>query len=260
MTMTSDVQAIVAAFDAAADTYDEVTPVQRDVARDLVRRAASALTTPPKHILDLGAGAGHVTGFALAQWPQADVTALDAAPAMLRRLAAKYAGVATLARDARKLDGLPLYDLILSSMMLHWLDDPRAALVEWKSHLAPGGLLCVATPVAGSLAEWRDFTRDAGIEDRLWKFPQENFAEGLDAEIALADFSTAYPDALKFLRALKDAGAHKSRPGARAASAGAMRRLLAKNPGTFTATFRVALIAIKGAATSPLVDKSSSNE
>ena len=71
----------------------------------MVLRAAGALKTAPRKILDLGAGAGHVTGFALEQWPEADIAALDAAPAMLRKLRAKYPGVRTIARDARDLDG-----------------------------------------------------------------------------------------------------------------------------------------------------------
>lgn len=241
----TDAEKIVAAFDAAADTYDAATPAQRDVARDLVRRAASVLTSAPAKILDLGAGAGHVAGFARTQWPRAEVTALDAAPAMLRRLSAKFPGVATLARDAKNLDGLPLYDLILSSMMLHWLDDPRAALLEWRRHLAPGGLLCVAVPVEGSLSEWRDFTQAAGLEDRLWTFPPKNFADGLGAETALENFSSVHADARSFLRALKEAGAHKSRPGVRPAPAAALRRALAAQCGAFTATFRVAFLTLR---------------
>lgn len=245
MTTDRTLNAIVAAFDAAAETYDAVTPVQRDVARDLVRRAALAAPIRPRKILDLGAGAGHATGFALELWPEADVTALDASPSMLRRLTAKFPGVATIARDARRLDGLPQYDLIFSSMMLHWLDNPRATLIGWRAHLAPGGLLCVATPLAGSLSEWRDFTRAAGIEDRLWAFPPADFAEGLGAEIACVDYSADYPDAKSFLRALKGAGAHRPRPGGKPAAAAAMRRLLATTPENFTAVFRIGFIVMR---------------
>ena len=132
-------------------------------------------------------------------------------------------------------------------MMLHWLDDPRAALMEWRRHLAPGGLLCVAAPVAGSLGEWRDVMRSAGIEDGLWAFPPENFAEGLGATIEILDFPAIHPDARAFLRGLKGAGAHKSRPGARPAPSGALRRLLATHDGPFTATFRVAVVTLTSA-------------
>jgi malonyl-CoA O-methyltransferase len=239
---------IVAAFDAAAQSYDAMTQVQREVARALVARAAEF--SAPKTILDLGAGTGHVTELALQQWPHANLTALDAAPAMLARLQtkfprAKFPNVATIRRDAARLDGVGRYDLILSSMMLHWLDAPRDALAHWRGHLAPGGLLCVAVPVAGSLLEWRDFTRSAGIEDRVWTFPPEDFAKGLGATIEISDFPAEYPDARAFLRALKSAGAHKSRPGASPARAGALRRLLATHSEPFKATFRIALLSLR---------------
>ncbi len=81
---------IIAAFDAAADSYDAASKVQRDIARKLVARAAQSLVAPPKTILDLGSGAGHVTGAALELWPEAEIVALDAAPAMLAALRAKY--------------------------------------------------------------------------------------------------------------------------------------------------------------------------
>jgi malonyl-CoA O-methyltransferase len=235
---------IVAAFDAAAQSYDALTQVQREVARALVMRVAGEFAAP-KSILDLGAGTGHVTELALNQWPDAELTALDAAPAMLARLRAKFPKVATIRRDAARLEGLGRHDLILSSMMLHWLDAPRAALAHWRGHLAPGGLLRVAVPVAGSLVEWRDFTRSAGIEDGLWAFPPANFAEGLGAMIEILEFPAEYPDARAFLRALKGAGAHRSRAGVRPASASALRRLLATRSGPFKATFRVALLSLR---------------
>jgi malonyl-CoA O-methyltransferase len=244
--MTSDPAnaCVVAAFDAAAQSYDALTQVQREVARALVTRAGAEFSAP-KNILDLGAGTGHVTELALQQWPRAELTALDAAPAMLARLRAKFPRVATLRRDAARLDGVGRYDLILSSMMLHWLDAPRDALAHWRGFLAPGGLLSVAVPVAGSLDEWRDFTRSAGIEDGVWAFPPEDFADGLGATIEISDFPAEYPDARAFLRALKGAGAHKSRPGASPARTGALRRLLATRDGPFKATFRIALLSLR---------------
>jgi malonyl-CoA O-methyltransferase len=240
--MISDRDPIIAAFDAAAETYDSATPVQREVARALVLRAAGAVKRPPRDILDLGAGAGHATRFALEQWPEAEIAALDAAPAMLRRLRAKYPGVTTIERDARELEDLPRYDLILSSMMLHWLDDPRAALEKWRARLAPRGRLCVALPVAGSLGEWRRLLSAAGMDDAIWPFPPENFAEGLGATIEFSDFSALYPDARSFLRGLKQAGAQTPRPGAQSNPAGALRRALAASPGPFRIGFRIAFL------------------
>ena len=76
---------IVAAFNAAAKTYDFATPVQREVARALVERAA-AVSRAPASILDLERCGGHVAELALSQWPAAEFDgarrrARDAGPA-----------------------------------------------------------------------------------------------------------------------------------------------------------------------------------
>ena len=243
--MSSDQKsAVIRAFDAAAGTYDEASQVQREVARELVLRAAAQCATAPRKILDLGCGAGHVTEAALKRWPEADVCALDAAPAMLATLRAKFPEVKTLCRDAKNLAGVPPQDLMLSSMMLHWLPDPRAALIEWRKRLAPGGRLHVAVPVAGSLAEWRDLLRSAGLEDGLWRFPAPGFASDLCAEADARSFAATWPDAKTFLHSLKRTGAHKPRPGHSPSSPAALRRLLAACRDPFTATFRIEFLSL----------------
>jgi malonyl-CoA O-methyltransferase len=236
---------IIAAFDAAADSYDAASKVQRDIARKLVARAAQSLVAPPKTILDLGSGAGHVTGAALELWPAAEIVALDAAPAMLAALRVKYPDVKTLRRDASRLDGVERYDLILSSMMLHWLPDPRAALTQWREKHNPGGKLHVAVPVEGSLAEWRDFLRAAGLADGLWAFPPPGLGRDVAASAETIAFAASYPDARAFLQSLKRTGAHSARPGHRPIAPAALRRVLAARQGKFTATFQILFLTME---------------
>ncbi len=239
--------AIIRAFDAAAATYDEASQVQREIARELVMLAARAHDPPPRKILDLGCGAGHVTESALRQWPQAEITALDAAPAMLAALQGKFPSVKPLCADAADPGAIGAYDLILSSMMLHWLPDPRAALARWRAVLEPGGKLLLAIPVAGSLNEWRDACREAGLSDGLWPFPPADFAAGLTEQAETRAFVASYPDARAFLQSFKRTGARKARPGHRPESAAALRRLLASRQDVFKATFLIAFLTI-GAA------------
>jgi len=251
---------IIQAFEQAAGTYDQLSQVQRAIARELVFRAASDLghnlDLTPATILDLGAGTGHVTEAASSQWPQAKITALDAAPAMLAALQGKFPDVTILCADAVNPGSIGAYDLILSSMMLHWLPDPRAALAQWRRLLAPGGRIHVAFPVEGSLSEWRDACRDAGLNEGLWPFPPADFAAGLSEKTVIKNFVTLYPDARAFLQSLKRTGARKPRPGHRPESPAALRRLLATHPGAFTATFRIAFLTIT-ADQSPSSDRSS---
>ena len=84
---------VIRAFDAAAATYDAASQVQEGIARELVLRASRNMSGKPKSILDLGCGAGHVTEQALRHWPEAKITALDAAPAMLAALRTKFPDV-----------------------------------------------------------------------------------------------------------------------------------------------------------------------
>lgn len=235
-------QKIIAAFNASAATYDEATPLQRAVAKNLTARVAAKLARPPRKIVDLGAGAGHVVEAAKAFWPEAKIVALDAAPAMLDALRAKYPDVTTICADARdfSLDEAP--DLILSSMMLHWLDAPRVALENWRRKLAPGGALGVALPVEGTFDEWRAFLRAHGLEDGLWDFPPENFAENLGFDVEIARFSQNFGGVKNFLTSLKKSGAHKNRRGAKNLSAATLRRLMAEKPENFVASFRVAFL------------------
>jgi malonyl-CoA O-methyltransferase len=240
---------VIAAFDAAAESYDAWTEVQRDVARALVERAGGA----PHTILDIGAGTGHVTGLARAKWSGAKIAALDAAPNMLARLKAKFPGVESIRADAATFAGAARYDLILSSMALHWLPEPARALDRWRGLLAPGGALHVATPVEGSLGEWREFLRASGLKDSLWPFPAEDF--GCDCEIVA--FPARFDSARAFARSLKKSGAHRAAPGSRPLPAAALRKALAGRPGPFTATFRVAFLRMGPMAFSSEADASS---
>ncbi|MCW2316838.1 malonyl-CoA O-methyltransferase [Rhodoblastus acidophilus] len=238
-------QKIVAAFDAAAESYDAWTEVQSAVARALVARAAADFARAPKTVLDIGAGTGHVTGFARANWPQAHIAALDAAPHMLARLKAKFPDVETIQADAAAYSGAARYDLILSSMALHWLADPVAALARWRGLLAPGGALHVAVPVQGSLQEWRNFLHKAGLEDSLWPFP----AGFPGAE--LAAFPARFDSALAFARSLKRSGAHTAAPDGRPLPAPALRKALTAHSGPFDVTFQVAFIRLAAASPRP---------
>jgi len=228
---------IIAAFDAAADSYDAWTGVQSEVARALVARAGGA----PKTILDIGAGTGHVTGLAREKWPDARISALDAAPKMLARLKAKFLDVETICADAATFSGAARYDLILSSMALHWLNDPARVLQNWRGLLATGGALHVAVPVEGALQEWRDFLRASGLQDSLWPFPQRDFAGPCD----IVAFPARFESARAFARSLKKSGAHRAAPGSSPLPAHALRKALAGRPGPFTATFQVAFLRME---------------
>jgi malonyl-CoA O-methyltransferase len=235
---------VIRAFDAAAATYDAASQVQREIARELVFRAGRASAANPAKVLDLGSGAGHVTDFARQRWPEAEMTALDAAPAMLAALRAKFPDVQIIQADAAEPGDIGRFDLILSSMMAHWLPEPRQALAQWRELLTPGGQLHLALPVAGSLEEWRNACKAENLADGLWAFPEPGFAAGLCKSAETSSFVASYADARTFLQGFKRTGARMSRPGHRPASPAALRRLLARQGKPFTVTFKIEFLAL----------------
>lgn len=122
-------------FDRVAADYDEVVPFFAEYGAAIVD-----VLDPPAgcRFLDLGAGRGALTGPALARGCL--VTAVDAAPAMLQRLAADFPAAVTHVMDVQALS-LPTgsFDLVASSFVIHLLDQPAAGVAEAHRVLAPGG-------------------------------------------------------------------------------------------------------------------------
>ncbi len=122
-------------FDHVAADYDQVAPFFAEYGA-----AIMDVFDPPAgcRFLDLGAGRGALTGPALERG--CVVTAIDAAPAMIERLAADYPAAVTHVMNAEALS-LPsdCFDLVACSFVIHILDDPAAAIAEAYRVLAPGG-------------------------------------------------------------------------------------------------------------------------
>jgi malonyl-CoA O-methyltransferase len=250
MNAERNMPAVVRAFDAAAGTYDALSQAQRQIAQNLV---AQAHDEAPRKILDLGCGTGHLTEAALRRWPRAKIIALDRAPSMLAALERKFPGVRTILGDAAESAALGEFDLIFSSMMLHWLPEPRRALMDWRELLAPAGRLHVALPVEGSFDEWCAACSCIGVADGLWLFPKQDFAAGLAVDSRIEAHPTTFADARAFLKSLKSTGAHSARRDHRPLAPQILRRLLAMQQGPFTATFRIQYLALAGVGQSPLL-------
>jgi ubiquinone/menaquinone biosynthesis C-methylase UbiE len=133
---------VIGVFARLAPEYDTVLPF-------FAAMAASAVSALPiaadVRVLDLGAGTGAVTGQALARG--ARVTAVDAAPEMIARLRREHPRAQAAVMDAHHL-ALPAgtFDVVVSSFVMHLVDDPEAVTLEVKRVLAPGGLFALTVP------------------------------------------------------------------------------------------------------------------
>lgn len=171
-------------FDRAAPTWDQVD--RRVMLAQAVSGAIAARVPLSKDlaVLDFGCGTGLVT---LALAPRVGAIAgADNSPGMLQELAAKAAAAGLpvlhlpLAADGSGPLGGP-YDLIVSSMTLHHVEDIPCLFRRLAEHLVPGGQVALADldaedgsfHDAGVAIHHRGFSRDqiqawleeAGFED-----------------------------------------------------------------------------------------------
>ncbi len=146
----SDVsQGVGRLFDAVAETYDQSgVPFFQPIAAGLV----DALDPRPgEDVLDIGCGRGAVTvRLADAVLPSGSVTAVDLSEEMVARTRDLLSG-AGHAADVRRMDAarpdLPeaAFDLVSSSLVIFFVDEPAESLRRWVRLLRPGGRIGVTT-------------------------------------------------------------------------------------------------------------------
>jgi malonyl-CoA O-methyltransferase len=210
---------IRAAFDRAAATYDAAAVVQRCVCDRLLAAFDPALGAPGR-ILDAGCGTGYGARLLRRQWPAAQISGVDFAPAMLAR--ARHDTDFCCAAD---IEALPFaarhFDLWWSSLTLQWCDSGKV-FAEAARVLGPAGRAAVSTLGPDTFHELR--TAFAGVDRHRHTLPF-NDAEAVGAALARAGFDSVtlrrerhtvhYPDLTTLLRAVKAIGANRVGAGAR---------------------------------------------
>ncbi len=99
----------------------------------------------PAEIYDLGCGAGNVTRYLQARWPNAHITGVDESAAMLAK-AADIPGIDWERADLASWKPPRPADLIYSNAALHWLGQHERLFPELLGALAPGGVLAAQMP------------------------------------------------------------------------------------------------------------------
>ncbi|HEU0224023.1 MAG TPA: malonyl-ACP O-methyltransferase BioC [Steroidobacteraceae bacterium] len=224
--------------DRASATYDEYAVLQARVRRQLIDRLDWIAYTP-QAVLDLGCGTGHGALALAARWPDARVIAVDHSPGMLAQAAHHdTAGrCERLCADARS---LPLadasVDLVFSSLMLPWCDDPDAVFAEMARVLRPRGLFTFTTLGPDTLVELRDAWRAADPGEHVIPFTDmHDIGDGLvraglaEPVLDVLRYTLTYPDLRALARDLRATGAGN-------ASAGRPRGLTGR--GRFAAVLR----------------------
>lgn len=211
---------IAARFGAKADVYETHAALQDGVARRLARLLPD-LQAP--RVLELGCGTGLLSRHLVAHYPDGDFLLTDAAPDMIgacrRNLAGTEAKVTYEVMDAAEPSSYENVDLVVTSMMLHWLRDPVECLARLRRLLAPNGVLLFATLGPDSFAEWRTVLATEGLPSGTPHLPP---IPGIVEEEHL----TPDKDSLSFLRRMRAVGGLTPRDGYLPLSPGGLRRAI----------------------------------
>jgi trans-aconitate 2-methyltransferase len=98
----------------------------------------------PRRVVDLGCGAGNLTGQLARRWPDAVIEALDSSPEMVA--AAREHGVDASVGDVRTWAPQPDTDVVISNAVMHWVPEHAELFVRWAGQLAAGSWIAVQMP------------------------------------------------------------------------------------------------------------------
>ena len=113
-------------------------------ALDLLRRIPAGYE--PRRVIDLGCGTGEITLALKERWPEAEVSGLDSAPAMLEKARSLGGKVAWVEGDIAAWVADRAFDLVFSNAALQWVDGHETLFARLMGALAEGGVLAVQMP------------------------------------------------------------------------------------------------------------------
>jgi tRNA (cmo5U34)-methyltransferase len=119
---------VIIKFDEISQVYDEQRKKLIPCFDDFYAIAVSLaeLKTDTPRILDLGAGTGLMSSFLLKRYPNALITLIDISEGMLNVAKLRFKdnpNVTFIAADYTKYDYTNRYDLVISSLSIHHLED-----------------------------------------------------------------------------------------------------------------------------------------
>lgn len=156
-------QGVAENFTTTAKDYDAVVRHNIDGAR---RLAMSVPDGDFRRMLDVGCGTGSSTFAMLARFPGIrHVTGVDPAEGMLEVFREKAARLVGVEVDLRVEDVMAMsvepgdYDIVVSSMAMHWFPDKPGAAAAMARAVRPGGVVAILQAGSGGEVEFREVLR-----------------------------------------------------------------------------------------------------
>ncbi|MCJ8329132.1 MAG: methyltransferase domain-containing protein [Lentisphaeria bacterium] len=203
-------------FGKQAEGYEDATPVQSEMANELIELCIKNLSCPPLNILELGCGTGRVTEKLTKLYPDAQITALDISKEMVQQaesMASEKCRFITC--DAEKFIRATSksYDLIISNACFQWFETPIESFEIARQKLNPGGHILLSTFSAQTFTELKE-SFDYAYRNHATKNLHHVDLLAVDAWQLLAHISitektkkTRHDTVTSFLHSIKQAGA-----------------------------------------------------
>ena len=159
-------------FNEAALNYNQSALIQKSTALKLAKICARHSINHGLWV-DLGSGTGLLAKSLESLHPSQHVIRLDNSQKMLDQNSDK---------STKQLwnlnNGLPKWskkpNLLASSFVLHWLDNPQKQFKEWFDSLSSDGWIALAIPIKGSFPEWYEAAAKANLTCTALSLPSHD--------------------------------------------------------------------------------------
>ncbi|MBS1186898.1 MAG: methylase involved in ubiquinone/menaquinone biosynthesis [Burkholderiaceae bacterium] len=167
-----DISAIRSGFDASSGSYDQARRQLIPCFDEYYGCALSLIPFQPDdsfRVLDLGAGTGLLSALVLERFPQAKLTLVDIAGAMLDKARERFAAAADhcefVVADYASAPLPGQFDLVISALSIHHLTDAlkRQLFQRVYAGLPSGGMFINADQALGATPELEQIYRDTWV-------------------------------------------------------------------------------------------------